>query len=244
MPLPPDIDKKILTRFEELIKEAPLLAERMRREHEEANRGSGVVYFGESEFHSQFVSAEAFRTKAISLVTLVLGNAQRANDLVDEIRRLNANSYGIEHIVGILIGLQDDYKKGLLSDITNMIEANIAADYMGQAEHLLGEGIQGQFDHVPAAVLAGAVLEDSLRRLCGRQMPPIPTIKPNGQDKMLNALIDDLKSANVYNELIAKQLRGWADIRNAAAHGRFDDFKREHVESMIKGIEVFLADYM
>jgi hypothetical protein len=173
-----------------------------------------------------------------------MGNAQRANDLVDEIRQLNANSYGIEHILGILIGLQDDYKKGLLSDVTNMIEANIAADYMGQAEHLLGEGIQGQFDHVPAAVLAGAVLEDSLRRLCGRQMPPIPTIKSNGLDKMLNALIDDLKSANVYNELIAKQLRGWADIRNAAAHGRFEDFKREHVESMIKGIEVFLADYM
>ncbi len=40
-------------------------------------------------------------------------------------------------------------------------EAEIAADYMGQAEELLNEGSSGKYDHVPAAVLAGAVLEKS-----------------------------------------------------------------------------------
>ena len=33
----------------------------------------------------------------------------------------------------------------------------------------------------------------------------------------MGTLIDDLKAVNVYNELKAKQLRSWADIRNAAA---------------------------
>jgi len=45
------------------------------------------------------------------------------------------------------------------------------------------------------------------------------------------------------NELKAKQLRAWADIRNAAAHGEFDKFKRADVEGMIRGVSDFLATY-
>ena len=61
---------------------------------------------------------------------------------------------------------------------------------------------------------------------------------------MLNALIDNLKNAGLYNELKAKQLRAWADIRNAAAHGKFGDFNRKDMEEMLKGVQNFLADYM
>ncbi len=124
------------------------------------------------------------------------------------------------------------------------VEAEIAADYMGQAEQLLAEGQSGKYDHVPAAVLSGAVLEKALRTLCGKQVPPIATVNSKGEPLTLNPLIEALKKAGVFNELKAKQLRAWADIRNKAAHGEFDQFSRHDVEAMIRGIEDFLAASM
>jgi hypothetical protein len=124
------------------------------------------------------------------------------------------------------------------------VEAEVAADYMGQAEGLLREGQPGQFDHVPAAVLAGAVLEKALRTLCNEQHPPVSIVNAKGEPRTLNSLIDELKKAEVFNELKAKQLRSWADIRNAAAHGHFIDFGKVDVAQMISGINNFLADYL
>ena len=49
------------------------------------------------------------------------------------------------------------------------------------------------------------------------------------------------KKRKVFNELTAKQLRSWADIRNSAAHGKFEEFNRSQVESMVSGVLDFLA---
>ncbi|NJO83690.1 MAG: DUF4145 domain-containing protein [Blastochloris sp.] len=125
-----------------------------------------------------------------------------------------------------------------------MIEANVTADYMTQAEQLLDEGVAGQYNHVSAAVLAGAILEDTLRRLCQRQSPPIDTLKPNGDKKTLDPLITDLQKANVFNKAKADQLKSWAKTRNYAAHGEFTEFNRTEVEAMIVGVKAFIADYM
>ena len=131
-----------------------------------------------------------------------------------------------------------------MDDLAASIERSIAGDYMGQAEQLLTEGQSGDYDHVPAAVLVGAVLEKALRSLCDRQTPPIPVAFPDGRPKMLNALIDDLKKAGVYNETKAKQLRAWAGIRNHAAHGEFDQFDRKQVQGMITDIKDFLSNHL
>ena len=146
--------------------------------------------------------------------------------------------------LGNLSGLKDNYEKGFLDDLQELVVADISADYMGQAEALLGEGIPGQYDHVPAAVLCGAVLEDSLRRLCQRQSPPISTDQPNGKPKTMDPLITDLQKENVFKKTKAAQLRSWAQIRNSAAHGKFSDFDKNDVESMLKGVTNFLADYL
>ena len=140
--------------------------------------------------------------------------------------------------------LREDLEKGFLDELVLRVEAEVAANYMSQAEDLLGEGVPGKFDHVPAAVLAGAVLEKALRTLCNQQQPPIATADTKGIPKTLNPLIDDLKKAAIFNELRAKQLRAWGDVRNKAAHGEFDQFKKSDVEQMIQGINNFLADYL
>ena len=71
-----------------------------------------------------------------------------------------------------------------------------------------------------------------------------PDKRPDGKSKTLDPMINDLKKAGIFNDLKAKQLRSWAAIRNKAAHGEFDQFKKEDVEQMIKGISNFLADYL
>jgi hypothetical protein len=54
-----------------------------------------------------------------------------------------------------LEALREDLEKGFLDELVLRVEAEVAANYMSQAEDLLGEGVPGKFDHVPAAVLAG-----------------------------------------------------------------------------------------
>ena len=229
MPLPPKLDQRIRNRFDELIAEGNDLIPKL------------------DAFYAECISEYLeLVVKSCNLIKVVLGNSEKGEKYQRHIEEMKQGGTRGETktIVGILKGLKDDYENGFLDDLEEMIIANTSADYMGQAEGLLDEGIPGQYDHVPAAVLCGAVLEDSLRRLCQRQTPPISITKPNGQPKRLNALIDDLQKANVFNKLKAGQLRPWAQIRNSAAHGKFDEFTREDVESMLDGVKNFLAAYL
>ena len=68
-------------------------------------------------------------------------------------------------------GIRDNYVNRFYDDLEQQIIANVSADYMEQAEALLGEGIEGQYDHVPAAILCGAILEDALRRFVPKTDP-------------------------------------------------------------------------
>ncbi len=225
MPLPPKLDQEIRNRFVELIDEANELVQ---------NGGDTAKY-------------EAFFVKTLSLTNTVFGGSGRGLKIE---KRINQHlrewipSEALRYINGILQGLKDDYENGFLDDLEERIVANISADYMTQVEGLLAEGQPDQYDHVPAAVLCGAVLEDALRRMCERQTPQVPTDKPSGRPKALNTLIQDLQKANAFNKLKAQQLRGWAQVRNSAAHGKFDEFSRDDVELMVKGVTNFLADYL
>jgi hypothetical protein len=164
--------------------------------------------------------------------------------MIEDVRQLTNTLSGVYSLVGTIAGIKDDYESGMFINLAEVIEAQVTSDYLTQAEMLLSEAQTGQFDQVPAAVLTGAVLEDALRRLCQRQSPPVDTVKPNGSPKTLSALIDDLKGAGLYNELKAKQLRAWTDIRNSAAHGHFNAFSRQDVEQMLVGVQNFLAEFM
>lgn len=183
-----------------------------------------------------------WRTKAATLVSHILPKDSIHHASVESLPQLTPTADHMEWGISFLKAVKDDLESGFLDGLASKIEGEIAADYMGQAEHLLGEGQTGKFDHVPAAVLSGAVLEKALRKLCGQQQPPITVLTASGDHKTLNPLIDDLKKAGLFNELKAKQLRAWADIRNKAAHGDFDQFNRRDVDQMIKGISSFLAD--
>jgi len=241
MPFPPALDAAIRKRFDELVVEGSGLVVAMRHDAEAERREAAqnrVALLG--EWVQRPTEYQAFRTKVLNLVEH-LGMAAR---FAEDIRRGEGLVSDATRVLGILQGLADDYKSGFLEPVIRRLEGEVAGDYLGQAEGLLKDGQPGKFDHVPAAVLLGAVLEQGLRTLCARQIPALPTLKPNGEKIMLNGLIDDLKKASVYNELKARQLRAWADVRNAAAHGEFTKFTRADVEGMQHGLSNFLADYL
>lgn len=237
--LPSKLFSKYLARFDELIAEGEGISQAM-------------IKFSSENYPNAYINnTNNFKTLAkwkincISLLahSLPVGNIHKG--LINEFRRLEYdNIYFLEVCISNLKAIKEDYEKGFLGNLRLQVEAEIAADYMGQAEQLLNEGQSGKYDHVPAAVLSGAVLEKALRILCEKQIPPVLTVNSKGSPLTLNPLIDALKKVDVFNEIKAKQLRAWADIRNAAAHGNFDKFERSDVEGMIKGISDFLATYM
>lgn len=185
-----------------------------------------------------------WRTKTATLLSLVIQPGHIHHKSVQKVAEIQCDFDQLQAAVSLTRGIKDDLEKGFLDDMATAIEAEIACDYMGQAEQLLADSHRGKFDHVPAAVLAGAVLENALRKLCDQQQPPIAQKTPNGVHKTLSPLIQELKKSGVFNEAKAKQLQAWADIRNLAAHGEFSQFKRGDVEAMIVGINSFLADHL
>src|SRR5260370_5427981 len=245
MTLPKNLAALYLRRFDELISEGEDLIRSFRREVGRTH----LTWRGEPVGGPIFWTCDPGRLSKwqINCFTLLEPLTKQGTSLKEQVNSLGQSGKSkseVESFVGVLEALREDLERGFLDNLLLKIEAEVAADYMGQAEGLLNEGQPGKFDHVPAAVLAGAVLEKALRRLCDEHQPPIPTADTNGNPKTLNPLIDELKKANLFNEVKAKQLRAWADIRNKAAHGEFDQFKRTDVEQMIEGVKNFLADYL
>jgi uncharacterized protein YutE (UPF0331/DUF86 family) len=249
MYLPPRLFDKYLNRFDELIIKGEEIQRNTRIERGDYYPSPFPQYIGGepgSRTPDKFIIDEdAFRQWNINIDSL-LDQILPSNSIHKG--KINEGYYDqkfkLESRISILKAIKEDFKQGFLGDLTVKIESEIVADYMEQAEQLLIESTPGEYDHIPAAVLSGAVLEKALKTLCHKQNPPIPIIKKNGVPLTLHPLIEELKKADIFNELKATQLRAWAAIRNKAAHGDFEEFNRSDVENMINSIKGFLTEYM
>ena len=142
----------------------------------------------------------------------------------------STNDIVFKRLKSIFLAAKEDFEGGYLSSITRLIQAEVFDSELEQAKALLDGGY-----YVAAAVIAGTVLETSLRQLCEEI-----NIGHGKLDKM-NA---DLAKSGVYNVLIQKRVTVWADIRNNAAHGKPDKFKKEDVDDMIRDVNNFLVDHL
>lgn len=143
----------------------------------------------------------------------------------------NNNYQHIANSLSVLESAKEDYKNGYLFNTRTLIEAEVFNDFLEQSEHLLNQGY-----FTAAAVIAGSVLEDGLRKLCAKNGIDLPA-KPK-----LDTMNADLAKANVYNLLKQKQITALADLRNKAAHG-LGGFTKEDVEGMIREVRRFMEDY-
>jgi len=126
---------------------------------------------------------------------------------------------------------------GLLVDLRRLLQADIFADFLEMAEHLLTEGFKDA-----AAVLIGGVLEDTLRRLS--QSKELSVINSQGKPLTIDPMNVGLAKADVYQALTKKQITSWADLRNNAAHGNYSKYTASEVKEMLLFVQRFSADFM
>lgn len=144
-----------------------------------------------------------------------------------------SDSRNLRPLSGILKALRTDYEQGHLESINELIHADIFGDFLEMAKYLLEEGYKD-----PAAVIAGGVIEEHLRKLCLKN--GIDTLQ-GARPKKADAMNAELVKNSVYTKLDQKNITAWLDLRNKAAHGEYNEYTKENVSLMIQGILHFLS---
>ncbi|MDP9192782.1 MAG: hypothetical protein M3P06_13860 [Acidobacteriota bacterium] len=150
----------------------------------------------------------------------------------------SGNYEHVSELVGIVKGVQRDIQSGLLRDIRRLLQAEVFADFLDMAEHLLNEQYKDA-----AAVLIGATLEDSLRKLAASRSVSV-TNATSGRPLTIDPLNVALARDGAYNPLVQKQITSWANLRNDAAHGNFAAYDEQQVRHMLLFTQKFCGDYL
>ena len=216
------IDERITARLDELIRLGEqVLASR-------SSPGRNVI--GDDRVDGQL--AHQWVTSVQNLLSRVLGpQSEHYKNFTAKVQTSVSYSPAVR-AQGVLLAAKDDYLRGYLFDLRTLVEAEVMDDLLEQADHLLRAGY-----HAPAAVIAGCVLEDGLRKLCNRKAIDLPP-KPK-----LDAMNAELAKVNLYNKLVQKRITVFADVRNKAAHGEWDQFSRADVEEMVTGVRRFMEEH-
>lgn len=143
------------------------------------------------------------------------------------------SSYVTLYIAGVLSALRDAYALNYLEGVAELIHADVFSDFVEMAEYLLSEGYKD-----PAAVIIGSVLEEHLRQLCVKTGVPT-TIA--GKAKKADQLNADLAGRSVYTKLDQKSVTSWLDLRNKAAHGKYNEYTKDQVALLIQGVQNFMT---
>jgi hypothetical protein len=174
-----------------------------------------------------------WKTKARHLLATACG--QDSIHFKDFVEREQGGFYSSSHstllqVRAVFHAAKEDFDGGYLNSVRSMVQAEVFSTELDQANELMKGGYI-----VAAAVIAGVVLETTMRRLCDDA-----AIDTGSLNKM-NA---DLTKAGVYNLLANKRITALADIRNNAAHGHTDRFTKNDVVDMIAKVESFVADHV
>lgn len=235
------IKAKYIARIDELIEAAGVMPMKQHSRQTSFNMISGERTFQHYNLASQTEFIE-WRTSCIAVLDQAVPQTSLLRKTVDGLHGLTSEPTRIEFLLGFLRSVRKEIEAGSLDSLALAIEAEVLSDYLEQASSVLA-GARDEPNHIAAAVIAGASLERSLRTICCSLQPPEPTANDKGAPLGMAALIDSLKRRSVFNELQAKELRAWAALRNAAAHGQFAEFNRDQVESMVTGVLRFVTEH-
>ena len=94
-----------------------------------------------------------------------------------------------------------------------------------------------------AAFLAGASLEDALRRLCDARGVAYDAQRTS-ISKLQAALFQPSKQIEVISGSENKQITAWGDTRNKADHGRFAEITHTEVLAIVLGVRLFIDKHL
>ena len=178
----------------------------------------------------------SLRSSSLSFIELVFKKdhtyyREFAKDVHD------VSTHYTERALGILTAIRTELAGGWLQTTRGLISAEVFADFLEMAEHLLDEGYKD-----PAAVMVGSVLEEHLRQLAAKFGVAIEeerkgVVGPRKAD----AINSDLAKAGAYGKLDQKSITGWLDLRNKAAHGKYSEYTDEQVSLLLASVREFVA---
>jgi len=120
-----------------------------------------------------------------------------------------------------------------LDSFESLVRSETFSDLLAMAEYLLSQGYKD-----PAAVIAGGVLEEQLRKMA----PRFGVSVKDGQDwRRSQQLNQDLCGAGAYLSNDQKSVTAWLDLRNDAAHGKFANYAVSQVDLMLRGVRDFVS---
>ena len=151
---------------------------------------------------------------------------------------MNSDHYNhVAQMAGIFKAVKHDLDSGMLVDFRRLVEAELFSDFLEMAEYLVNEGYKDA-----SAVLLGAVLEDALRKISEARGKS--TVNSNGKPLAMDAMNVQLSKDGAYNALVKKQVTSWSNLRNDAAHGRYEEYDAGQVKQMMLFVQKFCADFM
>lgn len=143
----------------------------------------------------------------------------------------------INSIIGQADALLHDLEADYLKSLTELIHDELFFDFLEMAEFLLAEGFKD-----PSAVLAGSTLEEHLRKLCEKHNINTQIISEGKKKpKKASQLNNDIYQKKITKKGELKQIIAWLDIRNNAAHGNYNEYNKNDVDLMIKGMRIFIS---
>ena len=219
------LEERLVTRAEELIDKAGAVLATRRP----PPRNVLTSDYIDSSMFSEWMA------QSLSFLTNLLGSE---HVYVESFRKnvTNARRPSPDNVLagqGILRAVKEDLEGGYLTEVRTLVSAEVFTDFLEMARHLHENGYKD-----PAASLAGAVLEDGLRRIA---VAKGLTVRDRED---LGSLNQKIANVNAYNRLVQKKIKVWTDVRNSADHGKFDEYSSEDVLDMIRGVETFLANQL
>ena len=181
-----------------------------------------------------------FRAWLSSATTLIHFVAPNGKPLIQECEKIMSNkdlgggipSKVLVQMLGLLIGAKDDWECGFLGKIEYIVSGATFDDFLDHAE----DYHKGN-KKVESSVLASAVLEDTVKKICNKN-----GIEPSGNS--LDDLITKLAQAEILTQVKAKRVRSFAGVRNHALHAEWDKFDISDVGSLIKGTRELIEDLL
>jgi hypothetical protein len=210
-----ELDEKIGIRIDELIE----LGEKVLATRKSPSRGHMTSDFIDVQIMNQWI------TSCLNLVGRVFGESSPHYLRLQEQFPNFPKWPNAQQAFGVLLSVKDDFESGSIFDLRRLVEAELFDEFLEQSEHLFEAGY-----FQPAAVVAGSVLEDGLRKLCEANFISMPD-KPK-----LDWMNNELAKKSLYSKLVQKKITAIADLRNSAAHGKWDEFDASDVESMLRDV--------
>jgi len=138
----------------------------------------------------------------------------------------------VDKVLGVLKAVQSEASLGLLRRVEDAAFATAFDDFLDHAQVFHKAGAVRE-----SAVLVSVVLEDAIKRICLAQ-----GVVPGSMS--LESLIDELVKADVFTGIKAKRVKGYAAVRNAALHAKWDELDLREVGQTISGVRALLDEFL